>query len=424
MASPFCALFGGRARVPGQVAAAGLALLVLLIGPARARIWNVTPGGTGDAPTIQAAIDSAATGDTLDISAGFYLESCSIVNKTLLIRGAGAGQTEIGWPDHGHVIRLKGPDNFTEIRDLTLSDGRANSLGDPEGGTYGGGLLAEEAVFALIRCHVLRCSAGGLGGGVYATFQPFIPTGHPAGPPRPAASGADGRGPAVAGRPAIVIEDCLFEGGFAGSEGGGLVLEFTQFLITGCTFRNNFAVQGGGVSILDSIGWIERSLFEGNEALQDGGGVKIDERTNFEVSALLVGDNTFVRNKADRWGSGLVLGQGHGIEVERNLFVDQGGLASAVIGCMTLDVEYKGGCNHFWNNGRPKVADCPPLADDTTGEPFLCGAASGDYRICAASPLLARDCGAAGAFGIGCGGSGCATPTRSTTWSGIKTLFR
>jgi len=42
--------------------------------PAQARTWYITPDGTGDAPTIQAGIDSAVAGDIVELACGTYYE--------------------------------------------------------------------------------------------------------------------------------------------------------------------------------------------------------------------------------------------------------------------------------------------------------------------------------------------------------------
>jgi hypothetical protein len=47
-------------------------LLVLISRSACARTWRITSAGSGDAPTIQAGIDSAAAGDMVLLADGVY----------------------------------------------------------------------------------------------------------------------------------------------------------------------------------------------------------------------------------------------------------------------------------------------------------------------------------------------------------------
>jgi hypothetical protein len=68
-----------------------LAAVVLLLGPpAMADTWTVDPGGGSDYTTIQAAINGASAGDTINVVAGTYQERLN-VSKTLTILGAQAG---------------------------------------------------------------------------------------------------------------------------------------------------------------------------------------------------------------------------------------------------------------------------------------------------------------------------------------------
>lgn len=80
--------------------------------PAYARTWYVLPDGSGDAPTIQAAIDSSSTGDTILVAPGFYsiTEDINIreQDELYLISEAGAGET---------VIDAGGRDLYVNIGD-------------------------------------------------------------------------------------------------------------------------------------------------------------------------------------------------------------------------------------------------------------------------------------------------------------------
>lgn len=64
----------------------GCFLAVLFFSPfnLRSATWIVKSDGSGDAPTIQAAIDSAFAGDTILVFAGLYVENSIFINKDQL----------------------------------------------------------------------------------------------------------------------------------------------------------------------------------------------------------------------------------------------------------------------------------------------------------------------------------------------------
>lgn len=101
-------------------------------GPASGRSWLVLLDGSGDAPTIQAAVDSAAAeGDSILVGSGAYYQAVLINNKSLVMRSLeGRDQTTIiGIPGGSTALKLTGS-GTKKIVGLALSGTRgADGLG-------------------------------------------------------------------------------------------------------------------------------------------------------------------------------------------------------------------------------------------------------------------------------------------------------
>src|SRR5512140_518153 len=297
---------------PGPAFACVAAATLLAFGPtgprAEAATWTVRADHSGASATIQIAVDSAAPGDTIDIGPGLFNERVSIVDKSLLVRGAGRNATEINGYPHGNVFALRGYGNYTEIRGLTIKDGHADVYSDPAGGVYGGGVLGDGAVFALVDCRITQCF-GNLGGAVYATSLRIIPEygAAPAAPRRPAPLAS--RAGTSPGTPhdVILLRDCLLDGNLAGAEGGAFFFENAWFSVENCEVTGNYAGQGGGGRIFDSFGTVSGCLFRDNEALLDGGALDTDQNIYSAETSLLVTRNTLVANKAGRAGTAVFI---------------------------------------------------------------------------------------------------------------------
>ena len=132
-------------------------LLIALALPAGARQWRVQPDGGGDFPTIQAAVDGAADGDSILLAAGDYMGpgnwDVSIAGRSLSIFGpAGEEPTALiqcaDEPDTHRAFYLDGSD--VAFHWLGMFDGEADQ-GGPEGqflrGLFAGQFCFNSPVF-------------------------------------------------------------------------------------------------------------------------------------------------------------------------------------------------------------------------------------------------------------------------------------
>jgi hypothetical protein len=128
-------------------------ILFFVLSPAMgsARTWRIMPDSTGDAPTIQAGVDSASAGDTVLTAYGTYHDcthtdpdgqlNCVIMKSGVCLR------SETGEPDgvtidaeqRGRVIYCRSVDSSTRIEGVTVTGGLGvqNRTQRQHGGTCG-----------------------------------------------------------------------------------------------------------------------------------------------------------------------------------------------------------------------------------------------------------------------------------------------
>jgi hypothetical protein len=144
-----------------------LLVLTIISSKADARIWHIQPDGTGDAPTIAAAIDSSVAGDVIEMACGIYHEEGLVIKSGITIR------SETGQPDcvmikgrqpansPGSIFYSWGTDDTTHLEGLTITGGWASSN---FWGVTGGGMNIYGSVLTVNRCLITGNSARAAGG--------------------------------------------------------------------------------------------------------------------------------------------------------------------------------------------------------------------------------------------------------------------
>jgi hypothetical protein len=179
------------------------------------KTWYIAESGTGDAPTIQAGIDSAAVGDTVLVAAGMY---------------TGPGNTNLDFGGKRMVL-------LSEFGPLvTMID-----CGGLERGIH---FHRREPQSARVEGFTIRNGYETYGGGIYCE-NASDPT----------------------------IHACIFTGNRAYYDGGGIGCYDSSPTVTGCIFVGNTARNGGGISCeWHSLAVITNCTFSENA----GGGVYAD----------------------------------------------------------------------------------------------------------------------------------------------------
>ena len=252
--------------------AAGVLLVFLCAAGAGARTWYVKPDGTGDAPTVRGAMDSARAGDEVLLAPGIYRRSRegddgAVSNASMIrmkagvtLRGeAGPERTAI-WGENAARVICCTNTGVVRIEGLTIAGGL---------GPGGAGIQSDANSYPIIsQCIVQNNSSvttsGGAGISCYdATISNCQILGNLAG----------GSGAGIACYSAT-ISNCSIRGNTSvgrlelGASGAGIYAAH-DVTITDCRIEYNhgtgFFDEGGGVFLWEG-GTIARCTFVGNTA--------------------------------------------------------------------------------------------------------------------------------------------------------------
>lgn len=379
-----------RARARGSLMAVlalalGSAVPISLAPPAQAAQVIHVPA---DQPTIQAAINAASSGDTIEVAAGTYSEHIDFLGKSVeLWASSGADSTVIdgSGATSGPVVLFSGGETSAAVlRGFTIANGPDDGVfvsnSSPtivdnviEGNTDSG--LESGFASPLVQGNTIRDNgrSGIFGGGLYVRGE----------------SAATVLGNEITGNRAI--------------DGAGILLFASGHArVEGNVIRGNTAgSQGGGMWIVnDSPALITQNLIVDNTASEAGGGVYWGVPSGASDPLRLV-NNTVARNLAPRGSALLAGGYDEAVIVTNNVF------SSASGSTVECDALYDPSPPSFRNNlshavSGPAWVGCDPTGADgnLSADPgFVDPSGSpGDFRVSPGSPAV--DAGSNGAPGV------------------------
>lgn len=356
--------------------------LVPRVPDAGAAAWLVVPDQSGDFPTIQAAVDASASGDTIILADGIFTGDG---NRDVTIYGTAVVIHSLSNNPSACIIDCEA--EAPDFHHAFVID------------SVGGLGVAGDSPVVLRGITIMRAD-GHFGGGM------------------------------VCSRSSLHIFDCVFDNNFATYGGGIFASESCSVALTRCVFSANEAVGDGAVSFYGTDMNVLDCVFIGNGGMADGPGALWARggTLNLEGSAFIgnwakyggaiylnedltttISNCTFVGNQSQiEDGSALSINWAAVTIIDRSIFAFNGP-GAAIAGCG--DSTWVG-CSDFFGNpdGNWSVwTDCLEGALELNGnfalDPLFCDSLGGAYTLASASPCLpaSNSCGVlVGAYDQGC----------------------
>ncbi len=373
--------------------------------------WYVKADGTGDAPTIQDAIQRGQTGDMVLVGPGTYHEDIDFLGKGIYLKsqlGPEATILDGSEEDSSIVMCFREEPLGTVIEGFTLTGG-TGTLAYPETGTRGGAVWSPSGSITLLH----NCFIGNRAG-----FGGAICIGHP--------------NPSLSPIPRLDVVANIFEENIADVNGGAIWTDGGNFIVRQNMFLRNRTTKGdgGACDFLLRSGTLilVDNYFLDNLAEDQGGAITVGSIPQFGAQPIEIRQNLIVRNVAHGGGGGgagsgggIALSTGSGIVSGNTIAANDAGTDSPYYGgginvsdigaTYTIANNIIAGnrgdgivcrnqasplilSNLFWNNSRENVISLNGACrgeyptDSIFADPLFCDPANDDYHVRSDSPAL------------------------------------
>jgi parallel beta helix pectate lyase-like protein len=406
-----------------------LAAGLIVSSPTFSRTWYILNDGSGDAPTVQAGIDSAATGDTVLVAPGTYYERLLFRGRNIVVcSSAGPAQTILDGGNLAHVVTFKSRESrATVLKGFTITHGKGgivmidsqpsiigNTITHNDDIQNGGGIWCGASTnypwYPLIQGNTITYNwASNLAGGV-GTLQKMVPDIIDNYIAENETRDGDGAGIYYASFDnGAVIRNNVVLNNRAGDHGGGIYVgnlggtytllgvEVSWNLISGNYAHGSAPLtpnSGGGLWLLGTDAWVHHNTIVGNTGdgpnnTYGGGGIVMEQPGSPIIEQNIIAFSTK--------GGGIWCGGGATPTIRNNL---------------------------AWQNvGGDGVKDCPnwwQSDGNVVDNPYFCDMASGDFTVASNSGVITHPAGPLGAFSTpGCG----PVAVQLSTWGALKARY-
>lgn len=430
----------------------GVCLICLALN-APATTYVVHPDGTGDYPTVQAAINHASSGDIIELSDGVFYgtgnRDVDFLDRDLTLRSQGGGPEQCiihcdGTPETPHRAFYIGYQNSSVIEGVTIEAGYTDETPLGQGG---GGVYCWFSSPTFTNCIIRNCSAASEGGGVYcnhstAHFIGCVFTENEVPHDGAGLCALDshitldnttfeanqawgGAGIYSFGTGSLSMDACELYNNNCSASGGGLSTSGVEFIeIRNCAFIDNTCGAHGGALALHGIEaeevTIEGCTLIGNVSSSYGGAIY----TSIQSGPRLISGCTLYGNTAPE-GAGICFRLPDAQSRIENTIVAFSTSGTGVRADDGMQVS----CSDFFGNPGGDwigpIAHLYGVDGNISENPLFCGPEAGDFQLGSDSPCRPfsppnEECDLIGAWPVGCG----PTPAASASWGRIKTLYR